>query len=171
MKHPMTVKLLVAGVCALGVAAVAQSDNGAATMNQENQGSQAAPSQSETPSQSATPTTDPAANPSGYDTDSATPSRPMTASQKKQSIENIKKAIRDAETDQGRVSGEEGTSATGAMGSKDTRVGVRHLRVFRRGDKVILRGTVRSQEEKDRVGNAAEGAAMGESIDNELKVK
>lgn len=162
MKNAMAVKILVAGVCALGTAALAQTDNNPNPSNQQPGNTQTA-----TPNES----------PSGYGSDSAapdaaqrTPRKNMTMSEKKQSIENVKKAIRDSETNQGRLSQEQGaTGETGSMSSKP--MGVQHLKVFRRGDKIVLRGTVRSQEEKDRIGSVAEGAASGEQIVNELKVK
>lgn len=160
MKHAMSVKILVAGVCALGGAAAAQSD---ANPSPSSQQQQASPGEM-TPS-------DAGSSPSGYGTDAApaaAPSKNATMSEKKQSLENIKKAIRDSEKNESQVSGEKGTSA-GSMSAKS--MGVQHLRVFRRGDKVVLRGTVRSQGEKDRIGSVAEGAASGEQIVNELKVK
>jgi len=158
MKHSMAVKILVAGVCALGTAALAQTDaNPNNSANQQPGNTETMPSDSPTGYGSETPATAPS-------------NKNMTMSEKKQSLENIKKAIRDSETQQGRMSGEQGTSAeTGSMSSKP--MGVQHLKVFRRGDKIVLRGTVRSQEEKDRIGSVAEGAASGEQIVNELKVK
>jgi len=160
----MAVKLLVAGVCALGTAAAAQADANPSPSNQQ-------PGNAASPGEMAPQNAE--SNPSGYGNDSAptaAPNKNMTMSEKKQNLENIKKAIRDSETQQRNVSGEQGTSAeTGSMSSKP--MGVQHLRVFRRGDKVVLRGTVRSQEEKDRIGSVAEGAANGEQIVNELKLK
>lgn len=160
MKHAMTVKVLLAGVCALGAAAAAQMDSNPNPANQQ-------PGNTET--------TPPAENPSGYGSDAApaaapeaAPAKNKTMSEKKQSLENIKKAIRDSETSRGRASG--GTDAeTGSLSARP--MGVQHLKVFHRGDKVVLRGTVRSQEEKDRIGSVAEGAASGEQIVNEIKVK
>lgn len=164
MKHSMAVKLLFAGVCALGTAALAQTDANPNPSNEQ-------PSNAASPAEASPQNTE--ANPSGYGNDSspsAAPTKNMTMSEKKQNLENIKKAIRDSETHRNRASGEQGTSAeTGSMSTKP--MGVQHLKVFRRGDKVVLRGTVRSQEEKDRVGSVAEGAANGEQIVNELKVK
>ena len=157
MKNAMTVKLLVAGVCALGAAAAAQSDNSGATpMNQEQPGGQMAPAETE-------------ANPSGYENDAATSHRTMTRAEKKQSIDNIKKAIRDADKRSARPATEQGIGAE--TGSMNTKTGVQHLKVFRRGDQVVLRGSVRSQEEKDKIGQTAEQAAADEQIVNELKVK
>lgn len=157
MKHAMTMKVLVAGACALGTAAAAQSDNsGAAPMNQEQPGSQAAPAETE-------------ANPSGYGNDAAMPNHTSTRAEKKQSLKNIKKAISDADKSSARPASEQAIGAE--TGSMDSKTGVQHLKVFRRGDKVVLRGTVRSQEEKDKVGSTAEQAAAGEQIVNELKVK
>jgi hypothetical protein len=161
MKNSMAVKILVAGLCALGTAAAAQTD--------------ANPNANPTNTQTGnTETAAPAESPSGYGNDAAAPEaaphKNMTMSEKKQSLENIKRAIRDSETSQGQMSNQQGTSAeTGSMSSRPE--GVQHLKVFRRGDKVVLRGTVRSQEEKDRIGSVAEGAASGEQIVNELKVK
>jgi osmotically-inducible protein OsmY len=157
MKHAMTVKLLVAGVCALGAAAVAQPDNGsAAPMNQDPPSSQIAPAES-------------GSNPSGYGNEAAAPNRTMTSAEKKQSLSNIKKAIRDADKNSARPASEQSIGAE--TGSMDAKHGVQHLKVFRRGDQVVLRGTVRSQEEKDKVGSTAESAAPGEQIVNELEVK
>jgi hypothetical protein len=168
MKNAMAVKLLLAGVCALGAAAAAQTDTSPNSGSQQQQGGiENTPSQ-----QSGNTEAAPAESPSGYGSDSSatTPRKNMTMSEKKQSLENIKRAIRDSESSQGRLSGEQGTSAeTGSMSSQSE--GVQHLKVIRRGDKVVLRGTVRTQEEKDRIGSVAEGAASGEQIVNELKVK
>jgi hypothetical protein len=155
----MAVRILLAGACALGTAAAAQSDVNPAPTNRQPQASPGmAPEGAE--------------NPSGYGEEAAptaAPSKDMTMSQKKQSLENIKKAIRDSETHRNRASSQETNAETGATAAKP--MGVQHLKVFRRGDKVVLRGTVRSQEEKDRIGNVAQGAASGELIVNELKVK
>jgi len=163
MKNSMAVKILVAGVCALGTAALAQTD---AYPNSPNQQQQQQP-QGNTEAA-------PAESPSGYGSDAAAPAaapngKNMTMSEKKQNLDSIKKAIRDSETHQNRASSQETNSETGSMASKP--MGVQHLKVFRRGDKVVLRGTVRSQEEKERIGNVAEGAANGEQILNEIKVK
>ena len=169
MKNAMAVKILVAGICALGTAAAAQTD--------------ANPAPNQQPGNIETAT--PAETPSGYSSDAAAPEaapqsphKSMTMSEKKQSLENIKRAIKNSETGQDRAptqlnsgaeSGSEPGAETGAAAAKP--MGVQHLKVFRRGDKVVLRGTVRSQEEKDRIGSVAKGAANGEQIVNELKVK
>lgn len=49
--------------------------------------------------------------------------------------------------------------------------GVQDLKVFRKNGKVVLSGTVRSQEEKDAVGARASAAAGEQQVVNELKVK
>src|SRR6185503_18651219 len=99
MKHSMAVKILVAGVCALGTAALAQTDaNPNNSANQQPGNTETMPSDSPTGYGSETPATAPS-------------NKNMTMSEKKQSLENIKKAIRASETQQGRMSGEQGTSA------------------------------------------------------------
>jgi hypothetical protein len=154
MKHAMAIKLLVAGACALGGAALAQPDNGTQAPGNPGGG---------------TGMTNPgpaASSPGPAASDPGMPSRSMTRAQKKQSLESIKKAIHDAESPSSRAASQGGAaSSAGANGR------VQHLRVFRRGDMVILRGTVRTQDDKERFGNAAEGADAGEQVVNELQVK
>jgi hypothetical protein len=97
--------------------------------------------------------------------EAAAPGGKMTRTEKKQSLEKIRKAVHDAES-KGQLSGKEGTEATKGMSSK-----AEHVRVLRRGDKVVLKGNVSSREEKDKLGSAATDAGTGENIVNELIVK
>jgi hypothetical protein len=175
MKHAMTLSLLVACVCAVGGAAAAQQGSGAAAP--ANQGTTGTSPNDMPDSRTNAPGSQ---SPAG--TDMSTPRKPMTRAEKKESLDRIKKAIRDAGSGAEQLSGQgtgamagpergEATGRAGAPGAGSTMGAVEHLKVYRRGDKVILRGTVHSQADKDRLGAAAATAAPDENIVNELKIK
>lgn len=178
MKHAMTLSLLVAGVCAFGGAAVAQQGSGAAApANQGTTGT--SPNDMPNDQRSA-----PSGSNQTYGSESSAPRKSLTRDQKKKDLENVRKAIRDASSGAGQLSGQgtegnmpgmdrgQSTGRSGSPANAESSMGaVRHLKVYRRGDKIVLRGTVQSQEDKDRIGSVANEAANGEEIVNELKVK